>query len=384
MEKEYITLYIDLHYNYIKNRHLAKLLEKFAEDKWEKNRNSEISLFYFTEGAEPTFEENIKSPDALSEIIKNDWKKRDLSESYFENGMFYCLSYLSEQAQKHKGTFRVIVISDIPSKKKAEYTEALMNLVETVRNFPTFIDIIRVGQQRFYEDDVKLRVITTVSSGGLFYVSGKGTLESTLSGLVKNKKIPDLLPEGGQIIGEDKRKYYEKLAKDLILQTSEDETQCLLCKRSLCNYCASEEDKPLSCPECGFTYHECCAANYSYGANIGLINVFRCVGCGALLKMDEEIVRLLNDEIPENVDEEKLEVWAPPKEKKLTKKEEEKIKEIRTTKITKFREEKQEEAKKESPLASRRKRRATRRFCRICAQMLKEEDTVCSRCGSPV
>ncbi len=193
------------------------------------------------------------------------------------------------------------MISDLPSNKDAEYTEALMNLVETVRTFPTFIDIVRYGQQHLYKDDVKLRIISTVSAGGLFYCANVKQLQETLMGLVNNKILPDLLPTGGQSIDISKKGYYENLALNLQPLEPDEALLCRLCSSAVCNFCNSDGDQPKKCPNCGKQFHECCAAMYSWKKNIGFKHIFRCPECHTLLKLDEEVVYKLNGEIKRRI-----------------------------------------------------------------------------------
>jgi rubrerythrin len=334
--KEFTTIFIDLHYlhkNHIKTDQLTDILTGFTEKKKKIKEDTILSLFYYDEDSNPIFDEKIKTSQAFKEIITNQWTTRKDAESYFENGMFYCLSYLSKQALNHKGIFRVIVISDIPSRQDQQYTEALMNLVEMVRHYPTSIDIIRVGEAKNYEDEVKLRVITDISKGKIFYVNSEKQLAAALDELVKSKDLSDLLKKSEKEIADDKaaakearekdenydpdfddfdddeddeiddkvvfsaekKKYYESQAKDLLPHPVKSDTLCLLCKRNICHYCSGDEDHALECPSCGTVFHECCAAKYTYGVNIGMSHIFRCAKCESMVKMDEKVVKELNE-----------------------------------------------------------------------------------------
>ena len=214
-------------------------------------------------------------------------------------------------------------MSDTPSTKNAEYTQALMGLVETVRSFPTFIDIIRVGEGDLYPDDVKLRIISTITSGGVLYATNPKEFKSILLGLAKNKTLPDLRTEGGQEIEADQKAYYENLAKDLIELQDEDHGDCMICSKSICDYCQDPTDL-RKCPNCNGILHSCCAALFSWKYNIGLKNVFRCTNCGALIKLEESLVYEINGEslpsagimTPEELEEQMVdeETWSPTEE----------------------------------------------------------------------
>ncbi|WP_371804728.1 hypothetical protein [Candidatus Lokiarchaeum ossiferum] len=445
--QESIVFYLDLATKILGKKDMVKSIQSFLEEKLKKNPDTSFSAFYFKEGNEPFLSEEVSNIKELTKIINNDWKTREQSESNFENGLFYCLSFLASKAAISSGSFRVICISDLPSKKGSEYAEALMALVETVRTFPTFIDIIRVGKSEMYPDDVKLRIVSTLTSGGLFYASDSKEFKLTFVGLAKNKTLPDLRVEGGQEIDQDKKTYYENLAKALV-QGQIGKEKCSLCSKKTCDYC-NEKDDIYKCSQCGTFYHECCAALYSWKFNMGLKHIFRCITCGAILKLEESLVYEINGEtmpdqeelptIEEESDEEKWTPEAEPEEiieepvvepedasvSESVASEEQKPSEDNSDSKVEMRpglfgprpvpkrrsgskptemestETKPKETEPAKPKASkaekaisarkslaerRRKNRSgngTIRICRVCSTRLKPNDRRCPKCGSP-
>ena len=81
------------------------------------------------------------------------------------------------------------------------------------------------------------------------------------------------------------------------LKVVDDEIICCLCIEDECPKCEDPSDIVGLCPECGYGYHECCSALHSWRFNIGLKNLFRCVNCGCLIKLDEANVYLANSSI---------------------------------------------------------------------------------------
>lgn len=306
--KENIMIYLDMTGDLIPRKKIAKAVEKFAEEKRKINPDTSFGIVLFEEDGNPHAIDDISDIKELADVINKSWKSRN-KQSFLENGLMYCLSVLAEKASARKGTFRILVISDLPSDTNSELEDAILNLVEVVRVFPTFIDIIRIGNQRFYPDDVKLRLITVTASGGLFYGENEKDLESILNGLAKNKKLSDLLPEGGQAIDQSHVLYYEALASALVDNDSPGPV-CSICEAPDCNYCGSTTDIPKSCPQCGTNYHQCCAALYSWKMNVGIKHIFRCKTCTALIKLDENFVYATNNEHPpqeQEYDEETVE-----------------------------------------------------------------------------
>jgi len=329
IKNESLIFYLDLASKkaILSKKNLSQSISSFLTEKLNKNPKTVFSIFYYKDDSTPFLSEEMQDIKELTDIIQNDWKNRKVAESNFENGLFYCLSFLAGKAVQGEGTFRVICISDLPSKKSAEYAEALMDLVEAVRTFPTFIDIIRVGKEDMYPDDVKLRIVATISSGNLFYVSGPKDFKATFMGLAKNKILPDLRDEGGQEIDEDKKKYHENLAKNLVELKESDIKICMLCSKEVCDFCNDPVDVLKKCPNCNKSFHECCGALFSWKFNIGLKYIFRCPECGTLLKMDEELVHEINgeplgekiltqEELEEVVQEE---TWSPEEMEEQTK-----------------------------------------------------------------
>lgn len=298
IKNETIVFYLDLAAKkaILGKKDLTKSISSFLTEKLIKNPKTTFSIFYYKDDNTPFLSEEMQEINDLADIIQNDWKNRQVAESNFENGLFYCLSFLAGKAVEAEGTYRVICITDLPSTKSAEYAEALMDLVERIRVFPTFIDIIRVGKEDMYPDDVKLRIVSTLTSGGLFYVSAPKDFKITLLGLAKNKILPDLREEGGQAIDEDKKKYYENLAKDFVELEENDLKICMLCSKEVCDFCNDPTDALRKCPKCNKAFHECCGALFSWKFNIGLKHIFRCPECGTILKMDETLVHEINGE----------------------------------------------------------------------------------------
>ncbi|MHA1745830.1 MAG: hypothetical protein ACTSWW_07510, partial [Promethearchaeota archaeon] len=256
----------------------------------------------------------------------------------------------------------------------------------------------------------------------------------------------DLRTEGGQEIEADQKAYYENLAKELLDLEDADQGECMICSKPVCDYCQDPTDL-RKCPNCGGILHSCCAALYSWKYNIGMKNIFRCVSCEALIKMDESLVYEINGEslpsagimTPEELEEQMAEeeTWSPTAEEPDEEKPEPEpepeseeppvMKEIPAPKTTtqdngKFEvthgmfgptykkkssqkstkettqhvEDKPEDKAAKPPvkkssvarsrLADRRKRAARNgsvRICKVCANRLKQNERICPKCGSP-
>jgi hypothetical protein len=191
----------------------------------------------------------------------------------------------------------VIILSDTPSNLSEDYYNALYDLLIKAKKFSAFIDIIRVGDEKFYEDDVKLKVISSETHGGTFYCPDEKLLQNILGSLIQNKKEFKVIKsdELEQFLEEDKI-FYERLAVDLISLSPEDQEICDICEQELCPICEAHSDEVHKCFNCSAKFHSCCAAKYSLAKNIGFKHLFRCPQCETLLKLDEEFVDMIYEE----------------------------------------------------------------------------------------
>jgi len=248
----------------------------------------------FEAGKTPSFTTDLSGPKEIEDLIEREWKARETEASYLENGLFFCLSHIANSfIRSDAKNLRVIVISDTPSNPRdEEKARALIELVEKFHYFPAFIDIIRIGNEKFYPDDVKLRIITATANGGLFYVENEKELRDTLvQGLVKRKTLETLTPLGGnRFIEPEHHSFFANMASNLITPPQGMVKPCDLCKGDICPFCGDSQDAPFLCPGCGIAFHDCCAARYSIQNNIGIKYIFRCPNCTMLLKVDPESV----------------------------------------------------------------------------------------------
>ena len=122
--REKIVIYLDLSSKIIVKKDLVKAIELFVEAKYESNPHHTFSIFYFKEGGEPVIHENLDKVKIIKKTLEGAWKERTKGENYFENGLFFCLSGIAATFLEQAITFRVLVISDLPSKKNSDYMKS--------------------------------------------------------------------------------------------------------------------------------------------------------------------------------------------------------------------------------------------------------------------
>lgn len=300
---EDVFFYLDLTTEILKKKDIIKTLKHYITEKNKVNVKGHYGLLVFQEEGDPIFITDKKDSNIIINAIEENWKSRPKNQSFFENGLFYVFSYLTEKIRKKSKTYRIIIITDTPSDLSEEYTDVLFNLVSKIKNFPTYIDIIRIstGENRFFKDDVKLNVLASDTKGSIFYINDKRDFFKTMEKLVKRKQLVSIFANETEKISIKKEDYdfYSRLAKRLVPAPQDNPgIKCQFCDDEICPVCADVNDVPLICQDCGTAFHKCCVTNYTIGHNIGIPHIFRCPKCDILLQIEQdEIVQSDNPEI---------------------------------------------------------------------------------------
>ncbi len=319
IDSEEFIFYIDIISGFLKKKSLMKAINSFIKEKDKFNALSSYGVVIFQKNENPINEYDIKDSDIVLNAINDAWDTRETAQSYLENGLYEILAYIFRKSRESRKNYRVIIISDAPSKLSEDYYNALYDLLIKAKKFSAFIDIIRVGNEKFYEDDVKLKVISSETHGGMFYCQDEKLLQNILGSLVQNKNEFKIIKtdEIDRVLAEDKV-FYERLAVDLISLSPDDEEICTICEQKLCPICEAHSDEIHKCFNCSAKFHSCCAAKYSLAKNIGFHHIFRCPQCETLLKLDEEYVNMVyEEELEEEYPEIETERVIPPEPEEL-------------------------------------------------------------------
>lgn len=319
LNSEEFIFYIDIISDFLKKKSLMKAISSFIKEKDKFNALSSYGVVIFQKDENPINEYDIKDSDIVLNAINDSWERRETAQSYLENGLYEILAYIFRKSRESRKNYRIIIISDTPSKLSEDYYNALYDLLIKAKRFSAFIDIIRVGNEKFYEDDVKLKIISSETHGGMFYCQDEKLLQNILGSLIQNKKEFKVIKtdEMDHILPEDKV-FYERLAVDLISLSPDDEEICTICEQELCPICEAHSDEIHKCFNCGAKFHSCCAAKYSLAKNIGFKHIYRCPQCETLLKIDEEYVNMVyEEELEEEYSEIETERLIPPEPEEI-------------------------------------------------------------------
>jgi rubrerythrin len=298
---EDVFFYLDLTKSLLKKKDLIKVIKRYISEKNKMNINGHYGLLIFQqEEGNPVFIIDKKGSGIIENAIEENWKSRPKKQSFFENGLFYIFSYIAEMIRKKAKNYRIIVISDTPTDISEDYANALFNLVSKIKNFPTFIDIIRISPKniKLFIDDVKLNILVNDTKGHIYYIYDKKEFERVMENLIEMKTNGAPINKLEKIkISKQDYAFYSRLAEKLGTSPL-DQTglKCYFCKDEICPVCTEVKDIPRTCVKCGAAFHNCCAINYALENNIGIPHIFRCPQCDILLQVNQdEIVKLEDD-----------------------------------------------------------------------------------------
>ncbi|TFG24959.1 MAG: E3 ubiquitin-protein ligase [Promethearchaeota archaeon] len=306
---EDVFFYIDIVKDgFLKKKDIIKNIQNYISEKKKTNIKGHYGLLIFQQEGNPIFIIDKKDSEIIANAIEENWKTRPKTQSYFENGLFYIFSYIAEKIRKKSKYYRIIIITDTPSDLSEDYTNALFNIVSKIKNFPTFIDIIRLSEddKRFFKDDVKLNILASDTKGSIFYVKDKKEFSLTLKKLLKMKQPVSIFTdkEDKTKISKEDYKFYSHLAKRLVASPKDvPGIKCSFCDEEICPVCVDVNDIPLKCSNCGTAFHKCCIINYSIEHNIGIPHIFRCPNCEILTQIDQDEIVSPEDPKIESADE---------------------------------------------------------------------------------
>ncbi len=262
----------------VSRKAIVKSVQKYIKQKEKNDPDSKWGIVLFQHGEDnPSFIENLANDESEFEKYLQDNLKTASKEHPLEQGLMLASTYLVEAFRTTRDhVYRIIVISDGPSgENNLDLTNALLDMLETVKFFPVYIDIIRYGDQRVYPDDIKLKFLTDATRGGVFYADSenafKRILEEQFSSLERPFDIYNAVP--AKLMN-----YYEGLCFNLQQSNSPGFT-CTACK----NGPTPSLGSPVACEKCGATYHERCIQELPNRVSVGLPGITRCIQCGALL-----------------------------------------------------------------------------------------------------
>ncbi|MEX2683347.1 MAG: hypothetical protein Q6373_017355, partial [Candidatus Sigynarchaeota archaeon] len=219
-----------------------------------------------------------KDEDALEPFLKDNLKFVTKAHP-LEQGLMLASTYLVDAYRTTRNhVLRMIVISDGPTEgSNVGLVAALMDLLDTIKYFPVFVDIIRVGDERTYPDDIKLRTIAEMANGKVYYAATDEAFKDIMDTLQRGSH--DVFIKVAPPI--DKRVYFEGLCWSM-LETGIPGAFCLACGKG------EQSGALLQCENCGAPYHGHCATEIALREFEAFPGIFRCKKCDCLLNTESK------------------------------------------------------------------------------------------------
>ncbi|HME53572.1 MAG TPA: PHD finger domain-containing protein [Candidatus Lokiarchaeia archaeon] len=270
--------------NVVSKKTIVKQVNKYIKLREKESPESNWGTVIFQYGEDnPAFHERLaEDEEGLEPFLQNNLEFTDKSHP-IEQGLMLASTYLIESyrdATSH--VLRVIVISDGPSEgSNIDLLNALMDLLDNIKYF-VFIDIIRVGDERVYPDDIKLKLITDLTRGAVYYADSDDSFKNIMDNLVNQEQT--LNNDMQFIIPEEKRPFFENICWKLVDKGFTD-VACVACTKE-----HDENDgQILQCEKCGALYHVTCAKEFEQREPGPLTGMFRCKSCHCLLLAIENV-----------------------------------------------------------------------------------------------
>ncbi|MHA1792611.1 MAG: hypothetical protein ACTSVI_08200 [Promethearchaeota archaeon] len=282
MRSEDIIFYFDLSISkkdVVHGNTIVSQVKRFIKQKEKLNPNYNWGVIAFKKDEKLAFLEALAEDDkGIDKFLKNNLKFTVKSHP-LEQGLMLASTYLIEAFRTTKDNhMRVIVISDGPTEgSNVDIAKALLELLDKIKYFPLFIDIIRVGSLNVYPDDVRLKFITSKTGGTLNYASSDDEFKKVMNELLRLERDFPSTPA----IPEEFRDFYRSLCFNL--EYTNRNGKCILCNGSI----SGSGEALVSCENCKVLYHLDCAKKHASSNNIGLRGIFRCLKCDCLLSIDK-------------------------------------------------------------------------------------------------
>ncbi|MFX1573294.1 MAG: hypothetical protein ACFFB0_11145 [Promethearchaeota archaeon] len=266
----------------IKFKQVYPSIENFIKNKRANDPSGRYNLIIFQEDGPNYLDHFTFDPDHILDTLKS--LKDDIVRANVAGGIFIAITFIIDVFKKiSEKVFRLLILVDegtyeIPE----EYLPPIVELIKVVKDFPFFIDIIRIGIGNS-EESRKLENLAHLCNGEFHEIDQLRNLNPLLSKLSEKKYIsePSFIKSQIRMILKDNQLFYLNLADEPII----------LNKEATCSICFNRDDHGIvQCPSCETVAHKICWAQWAKTTNIGIPYVFRCHNCFNILKLDENFV----------------------------------------------------------------------------------------------
>jgi hypothetical protein len=281
MAAEDVIFYFDLgtrSTTVVSKKAIVKQVNKYIKDREKEAPSSNYGIITFNQGEDnPLFQERLAKDETELETFFQDNLKFSTKAHPIEQGLMLASTYLIETFRiASERMLRLIVISDGPTEgSTTALFGALMDLVDSIKYFPVFIDIVRIGDQRIYPDDIRLKTITDETCGLLRYAASEDAFRKAMNEIFSTAHRRALGP-----IPEEKRGFFEALCW-LLVPVAQVSGICTVCGQDLAN----SQEELVQCDHCCAGYHAACVESRVLDGFVFFPGITRCDHCKGLVKV---------------------------------------------------------------------------------------------------
>jgi hypothetical protein len=280
MVAEDVIFYFDLSTKdiVVSKKAIVKQVNKYIKDREKDAPVSNYGVVAFNQGEDnPRFQETMAKDETELETFFRDNLKFATKVHPIEQGLMLASTYLVETFRVSSDrVLRLVVISDGPTEgSTAALFGALMDLVDSIKYIPVFIDIIRIGDQRIYPDDIRLKTITDETCGLLRYASSEDAFRKVMHEIFSTRHCREPGP-----IPEDKRGFFEALCWPLV-PAAQASGNCTVCGQDL----TGTGEEAVECSRCAAGYHVACIEKHVSENIVMFPGITRCGLCQGLVRL---------------------------------------------------------------------------------------------------
>lgn len=261
-------------------------IDHFCSLKKEKDPSDRFNIILFQEDGPNYLEDFTLNPEHILIVLKS--LEPVMVQANVAGGIMTAITFIIDVYKRiSEKIFRLLILTDSKSKKiPKKYIPVLEHLIDKVKDMPFFIDIIRIDVDDPAEDK-KLMNLANRCNGNIHEINDIRALSSIMEVLSLKREIPEdsFLQSNQYVIPKENRSFYENLADELI-PINEERIKCSICFDKT-------KEKMVKCPRCDTKAHKKCWASWANSSNIGIPNVFRCVSCYNLIKLDKKFVEVV-------------------------------------------------------------------------------------------
>jgi hypothetical protein len=261
---------------------ILKELSRFFKRKQELDSTDRFNFIAFESNGPVYFEDFLFDPQYILNGLQD--LTPTLSRPNIGGAIMVAVTFIIDVFKTVGGKlYRIIALTDRNTPPLAN-VEVVQTLMDQVREFPVFVDFVRVNTDD-PKEDLKLMRFARSNNGDVLYAKNEKEIGRTLEELAKKKKVLKSSESGEKYsLSDENEPFFYNLAQD---PWDVDESEA---KGKRCLVCGDTKAPLIKCPKCNTITHGPCLAQWAKMSNIGFPHIFRCMQCYNLLRLPKPFV----------------------------------------------------------------------------------------------